>query len=121
MSNYYAGELSDLKIKRIPERDLQAELFKDRSPKQIVDEYEESIGRKPKKEIKLNLKNKIQYFNIKDEEDKILFEELMNNPKYNIIHYRDTFTVGGDHRIVCIYSEDLDYDKNKEKEKKNHE
>src|SRR6202012_5836584 len=94
------GEASDLKASRpgkgqTDERDLGAELHGRFDPKKNVDKFEESRGRGPRTSNHESFMRKYRWKNIILEpanlKDQELLAELMNNPKYRILVYKDTF------------------------------
>lgn len=108
---YHAGEISDMKIKRLSERDLQSEIkmFGGKTSEEVVDAFEEERGIKSKKEKRANIVNDVQIFDISIPRDKKLYQQLINNPRYEIIAQKDNFNnVSGRYTVVCYYTEDLD-------------
>ncbi len=97
------------------DRKLADELMSKFDPTAVVDAYEESIGLKPKGANKAP-----KYFyrpTILEPEqpaDKEKLTNLMNDPKYKIIVYKDSFSVRGDYKVFIIYGELVDETKPKE-------
>jgi hypothetical protein len=94
----FRNKPAHLSNKDVPEpRDLEAELFPNkRGPKEIIDEYEKEIlGVRPKeKPINEKIYNKV--FNLGDEHDEKLVNELLNDKKrFRILMWKDTWTVHG--------------------------
>lgn len=109
VQQFHAGEVTDMKIERLNERDLEVEMFGKKTQKEIIDAFEENHGIKPAiRNKKKNFINKVQIFDISIPEDKKLFEFLQNSPRYYVTHFKDNFNVKGEYRVVCYYIEDLD-------------
>lgn len=103
------GYVSELKAsKPINERDLQAELLRKFDPTTVIDAFEEAHGtRKPKhKEVQYEFKNiMLEPAKLKDQE---MLNKLMNDPKFMIKLYKDSFSVRGDYKVFIIYGEAID-------------
>jgi len=114
---YDAGELSDLKVKRRNDRDFEKEIFEKvgfggRSNEEIADAFEEEKGIKQKKKKFSNFKNHVQIFDITIPEEKKLYEELINSPRYYVTKWESHFSnVTSKYVIVSHYLEDLDSEK----------
>jgi hypothetical protein len=94
------------------ERNLKEELTGKDYRTQIIDHYEkvnnvQSIKTKPKK-----LYNKIRIFTPEDEAQRLIMEELMNNPKFRVTSIKETWTVKGVYKVAVWYTENLDYKPN---------
>lgn len=115
--------VSDLPLKPKASRDLENELFSDKRITKVLDAYEETIGIKNK----LPKKTNIVYKNILlspgyDEEDKALFNELLNDiDLYRIVKMTDNWTARGDYRVFIVYTEDLDVKQQRAEEKEKNE
>lgn len=106
---YNAGEVTDMNIKRMSERELKEELGGHKSSEEIIDAFEEERGIKVKKEKKTNIRNDVRIFDIRNDADLKLYQGLINSPRYTIMLFKDHFSsVTGKYTIVCHYQEDLD-------------
>lgn len=116
----FKNKPSHLSNSEVPEpRDIEAELFPSkRGPKEVIDEYErEVLGVKPK-ERPVNEKIYNKVFNLGDEHDEKLVNELLNDKKrFRIIMWKDTWTVHGHYMVFCIYAENVDERPKKQTEK----
>lgn len=107
MSDDIFKDLSDLPVSKSQrrERNLQKELFGTRDPDKIIDEFERQLGY-PKKDEKPNYKYKNRIFNANHDVDQELMNELLNDKdKFEIILWKDTWTVHGDFKVFVIYAE----------------
>jgi hypothetical protein len=104
------GEVSDLRASRpgkglVDERDLASEFAGKFSQKKIIDQFEESRG--TKRPEKKDFFRMYEWKNIVLEPEKVkdqeLLSQLMNDPKFRILVYKDTFSVKGDYRVFVIY------------------
>lgn len=91
------------------ERELSEELFNTHKPKAIIDNFEQTVGLKPKTKKKKNVAYKNRQFNLEVDKDRDLLNTLMNSPKYRIVYFKDTWTALGLYRMFVIYEENLDY------------
>lgn len=90
------------------ERNLANELYKRSSPEKTIDDFEKALGiARPKHKANLQYKNRV--FSPDDENDVTLLNELMNNPKYSILYWKDNWTVNGTYKVFAIYAEDKNY------------
>lgn len=110
----FAGISDDKAKPLIPDRDLGAELHKKSYQQQQIDNFERQMGIAPPKP-KPNLTYKSRVFSPDYEKDNTLLTELMNNPKYTIIKWQDTWTVEGLFKVFCVYAENNDYKTPEEK------
>ena len=102
--------VSDQPITKQKNRDLRSELFPQKDyRKEILDNYEEKMGIRPKETKKQNLVFKNKIFKLDYANDRDLLNTLMNSPKYTIVYTKDTFTATGEYVMFTVYSEDLDY------------
>lgn len=102
----FQGLVSDIALDlNKPVRDVEAELFQKKVPKEDIDRLEQQLGLSPVI-VKLDVKYKNILLNLADEEDKALLNELMNEKeKYNIILWKDSWTQKGDYKLFVIYTE----------------
>lgn len=102
-------------LKRGNERQLEQELFKKNWSTSVIDEYEKRMGIPTKKaNDNANRVVKTKTFRLEYNEDALLLNELMNSPKYNIIYWKDTWTVDGYFRVFAIYSDNQEVTKKSE-------
>lgn len=108
--NAFTSVAPDLK-KSQPPRQLEEELFNKNWQKNVIDKYERSLGipSLSTKKAAENVVVKNKTFKMEYTEDANLLNELMNSPKYNIIYWKDNWTVDGHYRIFCIYKDNLDF------------
>jgi hypothetical protein len=116
--NIFSDTVSDLKISKIKkDRDLENELFGKKGIQEKIDALEESLGFGKGEKIKSrNLKFHHKLLNPSHDEDEQLLNELLNDKyRFNIIMWKDTWTVHGEYKVFVIYSEDLDVKKEEDK------
>lgn len=105
---YHAGEVTDMKISRLSDKQLEKELF-NKSPNEIIDAYEIEKGIKPGTQKQLNTRKDVQIFDISVPRDKKLYQALINNPRYAVHAQKDHFSnLTSRYTIVCYYEEDMD-------------
>lgn len=102
--------LSDIHNSEIPEpRDLEAELFNKRTIKDLVTNLEQELGLSPGKKNSVIKKRHAVVLAPSREEDGAKLSLILNDDKtYNIVMWKDTWTVHGDYRVFLIYEEFLD-------------
>lgn len=109
--------LSDLSNNAYPEpvRDLETELFGKKGLKEKLDALESTLGYgKENTTPKIKFHNKI--FCPNSEDDRKLLNELLNDPRFSVVKWEDTWTAHGDYRVFIIYSENLEVKKAKKDE-----
>lgn len=101
--------ISDKPIsKKKKTRNLESELFGDKTPTELVDAFEQQLGY-PTPEKKETVRYKTKLFNINHELDKELLGQLLNDKdRYSIVMWKDTWTVHGDFKIFVIYSDKVE-------------
>ena len=90
------------------DEDLRKSIFNVMDPQKVIDNFERTHGPKVKKTKVSQTIKKSRLFRPAQEKDKALFEQLMNNPKYTITYYKDTWTAMGEYMVFVIYTEMLD-------------
>ncbi len=91
-------------------RDLAAELYKKNWGAQKIDAYEKQVlGLPSPSTAKPKLKYASRMFTPEFVEDSKRFDDLMNNPKFGIIYFKDNWTIEGKYTIFVVYSENLNY------------
>ena len=113
----FREQLSDLATSdfKEPSRDLENELFGKKGLKAGLDALEHELGYATKAPVsKTKVYNKI--FTPAAEDDQALLNELLNDPKFQIVKWVDSWTAHGDYRVFVIYTENIDLRKNKSKE-----
>lgn len=103
--NFYGAMATGEKI---PRRELKKEILNKFDPEQVVDSFEQSVGIKKKQDTALNKRIKPYLFNLKNQKDEENLEKLMNDPKYRITYWKDSFNQFGDFVVFCVYEENLD-------------
>lgn len=110
----FSGVPSGIEKIHIEERDLAAEIFEQKSVKEVIDKFEEAKGILPHKDLKVKpSKKKSVILDLDNKNDKALLEKLMNDPKYSIIKWSESWTAIGRFRVFVIYS-DTEEQTNKE-------
>jgi hypothetical protein len=95
---------------KVEERDLAAELYKKNWGAQKIDAYEKQVlGLPSPAAAKPKLRYASRMFTPEYVEDSKRFDDLMNNPKYGIIYFKDNWTIEGKYTIFVVYSENLNY------------
>ncbi len=104
----FGGSASELTLRGMKEeRDLAGELLNRNFQKDTLDAFESKLFPKPKvKKPTLKMHNKMLRMSYADSRD--LLNELMNNPKYGIVYFKDNFGVDGEYYVFVVYSENLD-------------
>lgn len=105
----FKEQLSDIRNSSVPEpdRDLEQELFGKKGIKVALDSLEQSLGYGEKeKKVKVKVYNKI--FSPDTSEDKKLLDELLNDPRFEILRWVDSWTAHGHYKVFIIYSENLE-------------
>mgnify|MGYP000146141844 CR=1 FL=1 len=103
------SNVSDMRANPTPQdRNLGEELYKKNWQSQTIDSFEKNLGIKPKVS-KVNLKYKSRVFSPDFDKDAQLLTELMNDPKFTIMYWKDNWTVEGLYKVFAIYSENMDY------------
>ena len=98
-------DISKLPTFNFEERDLEQELFGRKGLRDKVDALETELGIKPRQQKILKSRRKNQTFVPSKDEDKELLDQLMNDEKFRIIVWKDTWTVQGDYKVFVIYEE----------------
>ena len=110
----FVGKSDTTALPSEPERDLAQELYRKSYQGKTIDQFEKNLGINPPRPKK-NLKYKIKIFSPDYEKDVDLLNELMNNPKYQIVTWDKTWTVEGLYKVCVVYSEDTDHKSAEEK------
>ena len=110
----FGSSISDFEVSS-KKRNIKNEVTnKGFDPEAIIDAYEMAKGIKRKKSedsADFNFKNII--LDPEQQKDQDMLNELMNNKKYQIIFWKDTWTPQGNFRVFVIYGTKKDKEKEK--------
>lgn len=112
------GRVGNLKTTPKKEADIRNQLFSNFSPEKVVDEYEKVLG--IKKEIvkprEFKVKNTILCLDKPSDQE--LFNDLFNNPKFELIYHKDNWDKVGFYKMFIVYKEYADVVVKKDEEPK---
>lgn len=106
----FGDSLSDIESSSIePTRDLEKELFGKRQIKDLLTNFEQELGIAPGNKKAKKIVRKAEILSPSKDEDAEKLNQILNeDAKYNIVMWKDTWTVHGDYRIFIIYEEAID-------------
>ena len=101
----FGAEASDLSISKGKRRNIRGEVAnKGFDPDSVIDAFERSKGiKRPSRNPTPTLTFKNIILNPDQQKDQDMLNELMNNDKYTIIQWKDTWTMQGSYRVFIIY------------------
>ena len=111
--------LSDIPLEPKEEEDPSEQLFKNFSPKTIIDSFEKQLGFKQKETPapKVKYKHVMLSPGVNDDDSELL-DQLMNDPElYTIASKSQHWTVRGEYKLFIEYMVNLDVKKAREEKK----
>jgi len=101
----FGHEAADLSITPGKRRNVRSEVTnKGFDPESVIDAFERSKGiKRPSRNPMPQMKFKNIILDPEQQKDQDMLNELMNNAKYTIVLWKDTWTMQGSFRVFVIY------------------